>query len=82
MKQADIGEAEPKPGLRKRIAHKVGQWLIKRLQKRAEREWAEYWHSPKVSFGPLVPARSDRHKPQVYRSLVQIHFHPRAGEVN
>jgi hypothetical protein len=43
-----------------------------------EREWREYQQPPEVSVGPFF--RSRRYNPagtQVYRSLVQIHFHPR-----
>jgi hypothetical protein len=58
------------------MAQRVGKWMFRRLQKRVEREWAEYEHSPKVSFSPLR-RRSGRDGTQVYRSLVQIHFHPR-----
>jgi hypothetical protein len=51
--------------------------MVRRLQKRAEREWREYEHAPKVSFGPLLRKRSGTGGNEVYRSLVQIHFHPR-----
>ena len=66
-----------KPRLRDRISRKVGGWMVRRLQKRLEREWREYDHSPKVSLGPWSRQRSARGDTQVYRSLVQIHFHPR-----
>ena len=69
---------EHKPSLRQRAVRRVGKWIANRLQKRAEREWAEYDHSPKVSFGPL--RRTNRGDAPVYRSLVQIHFHPRGSE--
>jgi hypothetical protein len=54
--------------------------MVRRLQRRAEREWREYDHAPKVSFGPLLRKRSRGDCAPVYRSLVQIHFHPRERE--
>jgi hypothetical protein len=62
--------------LRERAAQRLGKWMVGRLQKRVEREWREYDHSPKVSVSPLR-GRSSHDGTQVYRSLVQIHFHPR-----
>ena len=64
-----------------RVTRRVGRWILRRLQKRVEREWREYEHRPKVSFGPLLPGiRVRRGETQVYRSFVQIHFHPRSAE--
>ena len=57
----------------------MSRWILRRLQKRVEREWREYEHVPTVSFGPLLPGRrASRGETQVYRSFVQIHFHPRS----
>jgi hypothetical protein len=67
----------PHPRLRERLKRRVGGWIVRRLQKRVEREWREYDHSPKVSLGPWSRRRSEQGGTQVYRSLVQIHFHPR-----
>ena len=53
----------------------MSRWILRRLQKRAEKEWREYEH--KISFGPLLPRRARAGEPQIYRSFVQIHFHPR-----
>lgn len=52
--------------------------MARRLQKRVAREWHEYDHSPQVSVGPWFRRRSPEGGTQVYRSLVQIHFHPRS----
>src|SRR5687767_3192371 len=71
----------PRPKLRERIANSVSSWMRRRLQRRVEREWQEYKQPPEVSVGPFF--RSRRHSrgdTQVYRSLVQIHFHPRNRE--
>jgi len=51
--------------------------MLKRLQRRMEREWREYDHAPKVSLGPWSRKSTEHGGTQVYRSLVQIHFHPR-----
>jgi hypothetical protein len=82
LEQADLPETQvlPRPGLRERAALRVRKWISRRLQKRLEREWREYDHTPKVSFGPLLRRCSKRAGTPVYRSLVQIHFHPRARE--
>lgn len=62
---------------RKRMKRRVSGWIVRRLQKRVEREWREYEHAPKVSLGPWRRRRSEAGGTQVYRSLVQIHFYPR-----
>jgi hypothetical protein len=52
--------------------------MLRRLQRRVEREWREYKQPPEVSVGPFFRSRRlSRGETQVYRSLVQIHFHPR-----
>lgn len=70
----DVSDAQP---WRTRMKRRVGSWIMRRLQKRLEREWREYEHAPKVSLGPWRRRRSDEGGTPVYRSLVQIHFHPR-----
>lgn len=68
----------PTPKLHESIKGRVGRWILRRVQKRIEKEWREYEHTPKVSFGPLLPGRrAKRGDTHVYRSFVQIHFHPR-----
>jgi hypothetical protein len=69
----------PRPRLRDRITQRFGGWMKRRLQKRVEREWREYKQPPEVSPGPFFRRkRPERGDTQVYRSMVQIHFHPRA----
>jgi hypothetical protein len=69
----------PPPKLQERIKRRMGRWILRRLQKRVEKEWREYDHSPRVTLGPWLPGRqAQRGETQVYRSFVQIHFHPRS----
>lgn len=60
------------------MTQRLQGWMLRRLQKRIAREWQDYEHTPKVSLGPWRRRRSGHGDTQVYRSLVQIHFHPRA----
>jgi hypothetical protein len=48
---------------------------MRRLQRRIEREWGQYRHSPEVSVSPFLGTRSAKDGTHVYRSIVQIHFH-------
>ena len=67
---------EQRGPIRRRMLKAVNRWVMRRLQRKMEREWAEYKHPPEVSIGPFFRSRrSGRDGTHVYRSLVQIHFH-------
>ena len=68
---------EHKQSLRTRLKRRVGRWMLKHLQKRLEREWREYEHAPKVTLASWSRRHREQGGTQVYRSLVQVHFHPR-----
>jgi hypothetical protein len=56
----------------------IGRWVQRRLQRKLAREWSDYQHPPEVSLGPFFRSRrGEREGTQVYRSVVQIHFHRR-----
>jgi hypothetical protein len=42
-----------------------------------EREWKEYASDPEVRLGRLYRGMRDDDRKQVFRSLVQVNFHPR-----
>jgi hypothetical protein len=48
---------------------------MRKLQRRLEREWREYTRPPEITVGPFRGGHSARKTGQVYRSIVQIHFH-------
>jgi hypothetical protein len=64
--------------MRRRMFIAINRWVMRRLQRKMMREWADYRHRPEVSVGPFFRSRRlARNGTQVYRSLVQIHFHRR-----
>jgi hypothetical protein len=47
-------------------------------QRRLQREWNAYQHTPEVRLAPLFGrGRYERAHAQVFRSLVQVNFYPR-----
>jgi hypothetical protein len=62
-----------KQGVRERMAHGMGKWAARRLEKRVRQQLASYDQQPDVKwrwFRADVPART-----QNFRSLIQVNFY-------
>ena len=62
-----------KQGVRERMAHEMGKWAARRLEKRVRQQLASYDQQPDVKwrwFRTDVPART-----QNFRSLIQVNFY-------
>lgn len=54
--------------------------MLNKVKERLEREWREYAADPEVRLGRLYRGMRQGERKQVFRSLVQVNFYPRAKD--